>query len=162
MNDFQSFAPHSKVWIYQANRALTNSEVSEIKGAMNNFTQNWAAHNQQLRATGNVFHNHFVVLIVDETHHGASGCSIDSSVHFIKDLENKYQLDFFDRLTIAYQVDKKINLVHKNKIGALLESGQINEDTLVFNNLVSTKSDWESNWLVPLKNSWLAPVTSSI
>jgi hypothetical protein len=35
----------------------------------------------------------------------------------------------------------------------MLENGKINDDTIVFNNLVSTKAEFETNWETPLKDS---------
>jgi hypothetical protein len=35
-------------------------------------------------------------------------------------------------------------------------NGFISGDTLYFNNLVQTKAELETNWIIPVKESWLA------
>jgi len=45
-------------------------------------TISWTAHNNQLKAKGEIRYNRFLILIVDESQAGASGCSIDKSVPF--------------------------------------------------------------------------------
>ena len=92
--------------------------------------------------------------MVDERLNMASGCSIDTSVNFIRSLEKKYDLNLFDRFTFSYQKDDKIHTVPKNKFAELYESGEIDESTLVFDNLIRTKEDLVQSWLKPLGKSW--------
>jgi len=91
---------------------------------------------------------------VDENHNAASGCSIDSSVRFIKDLEAKYSVDFFNRMLVAYKANEgKVQTVAMHDLSGLLESGSISKNTIVFNNLVSSKAELDSAWEVPLGES---------
>jgi len=82
-NKFETFPATSRVWIYQSKTAFSETDVTEIRGHIAAFTQQWASHNRALQATGDVLHGRFIVLMVDESQAGASGCSIDSSVHFV-------------------------------------------------------------------------------
>ena len=149
--------PQSKIWIYQADRNLTEAEKQEIETKTQDFVRQWAAHGNQLAATAEVRHNRFVILMVDETMAGASGCSIDSSVHFIQSLGTAYQIDFFDRLQIAYldQTTDSIQSFTLKDTTNLLENGTINQDTLVFSNHIKTKAELDNAWLLPIKDTWL-------
>ena len=152
--NYKQLANHSRVWIYQSSRALTNEEVDEIKSYGNRFIANWAAHGKELQAAFEVFYNRFIVLFADESQVKASGCSIDASVHFIKDIQNAYQLDLFDRLNIAYKTSKNIDTLRMHDFQEALSKGQLTENTIVFNNLVETKEAFDSAWEVPVKDSW--------
>ena len=152
--NYQELADHSRVWIYQSSRALSDKEVKEIKEYGRNFIKNWAAHGKELNAAFEVFYNRFIVLFADESQVKASGCSIDASVHFIKDIQNAYQLDLFDRLNITYKVNGKIDALRMNDFQTALSKGQLTEDTIVFNNLVETKGAFDAGWEVPIKDSW--------
>ena len=156
MSLFSDMSAGAKVWIYQSNRAFTESEVAEMTLQLGDFARQWSAHGQALRAEASVVHQLFVVLMVDESVHNASGCSIDSSVHFIKSLEKQYGIRLFDRLSIAYCQGKNqaIQLSNRAEFINLLAKGVLTEDTLVFNNLVETKADFLTNWCVPLRESW--------
>ncbi len=151
---FNDFNHASKVWIYQSDRLFSDNEASEIRSALDTFTNQWAAHGSQLKAAGDVFYNCFIVLMVDESQAGASGCSIDSSVHFIKEVEAKYKVDLFNRLNVAYRSEEGLKIVSKVKFKQLTESGEVDHDAVVFNNLVSTKEKLEKEWEVKLKDSW--------
>ncbi|MBK8504487.1 MAG: hypothetical protein IPL46_21145 [Saprospiraceae bacterium] len=100
-------------------------------------------------------HDRFIILMVDEQLNAASGCSIDSSVSFIRAIEKKYQLNLFDRFTFSYEKDGEIYTVPKARFVELYKSGEINESTMVFDNLIRTKVDLETSWLKPLGKSWL-------
>lgn len=155
METIATMSPASRVWIYMADRAFTNEESSLVNQAVNNFTQQWAAHGKGLTADGIIKYNRFVILMVDESQYGASGCSIDSSVHFIKDLGDQLKVDFFNRLLMAYKDDNgNIQTVHQAKLGDLVADGKITEQTLVFNNLVKNKEELDSKWEVALANSF--------
>lgn len=145
---------HARVWIYQADRALADAERAEAAAMLEDFARQWASHSAELAAFGKLLFGRFVVLAVDEAQLPASGCSIDSSVQFLKSLEARFGLSLFDRLTFAYLDGEQIKTANKDEFSALYKTGKINDKTLVFNNLVGTKAEMEHHWLVPLSESW--------
>lgn len=147
-------SPQSRVWVYQTNRELTDTEITEIQKALDAFTRQWVSHNRQLKADSKIYHRRFIVLMVDETQAGASGCSIDASVHFLQGLQQKYQLDLFDRLQFAFREGEQIQVLGKDAFQEWYRSGRISDKTVVFNNLVKTLEELEKNWQIPLKDSW--------
>lgn len=157
MNAFNNFSPTSKVWIYQAKRNLTEQEVANANEAADKFTAQWAAHNQALNAKGKILENRFLVLMVDEAQAQASGCSIDSSVHFVQELGNQLQIDFFDRLNIAYPIDGTIKTFPLKDLKSLFLEGKFDDTLYIYNNTVTNKKDFDEKWLVPIKESWLGP-----
>lgn len=155
MKELIAFSDDSRVWIYQSDREISEMEADEINGHIRQFCTSWTSHNQKLRATGGVLHNRFVLLVVDESQAGASGCSIDKSVAFVKSLEQHYQLRLLDRLNFAYLKQNIVKVVHRNEFSQKFQAGEIQEDTRVFNNLVKTKQEFLNNWILPLKESWM-------
>ena len=148
------FSENSRVWIYQSNRELSADQSVQLQNQLNVFAQNWTAHNNQLKATAIIQYNRFIILVVDENQAGASGCSIDKSVRFMKNLENEYQINLFDRFNLAYRDGDRITSVSRNEFEELIKKGTITEDTIVFNNLVQTLAELQTKWEVPLKDSW--------
>lgn len=146
---------HSKVWVYQSVNPFTETEAQIISEKVKQFVRQWTAHKEQVTGDGFVLYNRFVVLMADESAVGVSGCSMDASVHFIKGLANEFNTDFFDRWNIAYMENDKVVSCNRADFEKLVESGTVNDDTFVFNNLVQTKKDFETNWKVPYAKSWL-------
>lgn len=153
---FESLPPGSRIWIYQANRRLTEKEATAITEEASQFIELWTAHKQKLHAGFRVLYNLFAVIAVNESINDASGCSIDASVAFMEQLEVKYGISFFDRMMIAYMDSDGIpSVASPEKVRGLLQSGAIDEQTTVFNNLVTTKAQLESDWKIPLRRSWV-------
>lgn len=149
-------APTSRVWIYQTNRFLTNEEAEWVNRNMENFMPQWAAHGKQLFGAFQLFYNRFLVIAVDEAKEGASGCSIDASVRFITQLGDAIKVDFFDRLQILYKKENQLLSTHFNQFEDLIKSGEVNENTTVFNNLVGNLGEFNQGWETSIKDSWHA------
>jgi len=146
----------SRVWIYQADKTLSDEQRYEIQGHLYTFLSQWTAHHAALKSYGNLFHDQFLTLFVDETTASASGCSIDASVHFVEQLGNRYQVDFFNRMIFSYldEETQRVITLGREEFKAAYQAGDIGDQTLVFDNLVKTKDQFLTEWLKPLKNSW--------
>lgn len=151
----ETFSPASRVWVYLASRDLTPHEVEAIHPVLEQFTRQWVSHNRQLKATGKVLYNRAIILMVDETSAGASGCSIDSSVHFIENLGNQIGVNFFERFAFGAKLGDKVRFFNKEDFKAAYQNGQINDQTPVFDNLVNTKEALEQKGWMPLEKTWL-------
>src|SRR5690242_11524154 len=107
----ETLPPDSRIWIYQSDRELTTEEVEQIKDETRKFLESWTAHNQTLKAGCEIRYNRFLILMVDEKSAGASGCSIDKSVHFIKSIEKNFKVSFFDRMMFAFKRNDRVEAV---------------------------------------------------
>ncbi len=150
-----NFHPDSRVWVYQCNRLFNLNEALEIEEQLKEFTQQWKSHGTPVKGDAHLFFGQFIVLIADETATGVSGCSTDSSVRLIKDMEQRYTVSMFDRTTLAFVIKDKVQLLPLSQLPYAIENGFINSDTLYINNLVQTKQELENKWIVPVKDSWL-------
>jgi len=148
------FSGNSRVWVYQSDRKLTNSEVAQLQILIDAFASGWTAHNSQLKAKGEIRYNRFLILVVDENQAGASGCSIDKSVHFMKQIESQFHINLFDRFNLAYREGNEILSVPRHEFEDLLKQGKIDTDTIVFNNMVQNLNELQTKWEVPFKDSW--------
>jgi hypothetical protein len=147
--------PRARVWIYQSNRSFAEKEVSELLIHGKHFTRSWNAHGNALAAELVVLHNRFIVLILDESQNNASGCSIDKSVELMRQIEQQYNVVLFDRYAVAYRDENNVlQSCTIDEFGSRFNRGEVTNETLVYNNLVSTLDEMQSNWLLPLKESW--------
>jgi hypothetical protein len=148
------FSENSRVWVYQSDKKLSDSEAQQIQIQLDNFAKSWTAHNNQLKANGEIRYNRFLILIVDEGQAGASGCSIDKSVHFIKHLEQQFNINLLDRFNLAYREGNEVLSVPRHDFEELLKQGSIDSNTIVFNNMVQNLKELQTKWEVPFKDSW--------
>lgn len=152
----ETFSPHSRVWIYQSSRLFTLSEALDIEALVNKFCGEWQSHGDSVLAYGNLFFGQFLVLMADESQTSVGGCSTDSSQRFVKALEQQFKVDFFDRNSLAFFVKDKVQVLPMNQLQYAFENNFIDQDTLYFNNTVLNKAEMESNWIIPVKSSWIA------
>lgn len=149
------FAADSRVWVYQSSRLFTMGEALQLEDLLNHFAQNWKSHGTPVKGFGTLFFGQFIILMADENATGVSGCSTDSSVRLIKDIEEIFKVNMFDRQSMAFVVKDKVQILPMQQVKYALENKFIDEDTIYFNNVVLTKEELEKNWMVALKNSWL-------
>jgi hypothetical protein len=120
------------------------------------FVTNWKSHGTDVKGYANLFFGQFIVLMADESVAGVSGCSTDSSVHVIKAIEKQFNVSLFERQTLAFIIKEKVQLLPLSQLSYGIENKFIDADTIYFNNTVTTKKELLENWLIPVKNSWLA------
>ncbi len=159
--DFEQYLPvdfhnNSRVWIYQSSRLFSVSEVFEIEPMLNDFVAEWKTHGTPVKGYANLFFGQFIVIMADETAAGVSGCSTDSSVRLIKDIEQRFKVDMFSRQTLAFILKDKVELLPLAHLNHAIENGFIKPETLYFNNLAATKQVLINNWITPASQSWLA------
>ena len=148
------FAPESRVWTYTTSRRLSDAEVQAVQVAIDAFVRQWTAHNEALKATAEVFQNQFVILMVDESQAGASGCSIDKSVHFLEELGQHLGVDFFERMRFAWVTGDTLQFGDRQAFGQAVLATEIADNTLMINTLVQNKKELQEKWLVPFSQSW--------
>jgi hypothetical protein len=154
MTEYNELASGSRVWIFQADREFSAHENGSISNELRQFVENWLSHGSLLKAHYKLLHNRFIVFFADEQGDNMCGRAIDSSVRFIKELEKDYGVSLLDRSRVAYIIDGKVEACTLDELGQMIEDGKITPDTQVFNNLVSTKEEFDKTWTVPLSKSW--------
>ena len=150
------FSDHSRVWIYQSNRLFTLGEALQLEDRLVTFLQSWNTHGTPVKGFGNLFFGQFIVLMADETAAGVSGCSTDSSVRLIKDIEKDFGVTLFDRQLLAFLVKGKVQLIPLAQLNYAIEHRFIEPDSLYFDNTVQHKKEFVGRWITPLNSSWLA------
>ncbi|TVQ44977.1 MAG: hypothetical protein EA362_09410 [Saprospirales bacterium] len=152
----KDFSVESPLWIYAADRAFSDTESPQIKMAIKQFTNSWLSHGQKVNPYGDLLFNRFIVLSADSNFTIPSGCSIDSSVHFVKEIEKQFEVDLFNRMNV-YRItdDNEIALTSFHVLAAEIEKGQFSKDSLIFDMTVRTCGDFVDSWIKPAGESWL-------
>ena len=152
--NFDTLPLESRVWIYQSNRKFTDDEITEIEQAIQEFISNWSAHGTSLEASYLIKYNRFIIFAVNQEVQAATGCSIDSSVQFIQNLESKYQVDLLDKMNVTFKNGEFI--AHKTllEFKKMAKDKAVSGSTIVFNNLINTIQEFNESWEIPAEESW--------
>ena len=148
--DFNTTADQSRIWIYAAEQKLTNDQEGHILKAISAHLQNWEAHKVPLTAGVTILENHFIVVALDESKNGASGCSIDTLQNTIQNLEKELSVFLLNRLNVFCRIDDKIHCIPTTKL-----SENANKETLFYDLTIQNKSELHS-YLKPISEGWCA------
>lgn len=151
---FENLPEESKVWIYQSNRKFSDDEVADIDQQLKLFLDNWSAHGTALEASYIIKYNRFIIIAVNQEVQVATGCSIDASVQFIQNLEQKYGVDLLDKMNVTFKQGEFITFKTLIEFKKLAKDKSVSENTIVFNNLVNSIEEMNEFWEIPAVESW--------
>lgn len=154
LSTFKSLPETSRVWVYQCNRSFSELELEEIRNSLDAFITQWTAHGADLKAGYEIRYNRFIILALDQSLNSASGCSIDASVHFIQQLEKKYEVDLLDKMNVSYKQGEFVAYKALTDFKKMAKQKAVSGKTIVFNNLVTSIGEYQEHWEVPASESW--------
>ena len=157
---FKKMPDYARVWIYQANRRINSAEEKNITALLETFCRQWVAHGQPLKSSFKIERGQFVIMAVDEDYQNPSGCSIDSSVGVMRQIQATTGVDFLDRSKISFYIDGQVALIPLTEVKANFASGRLQASTITFHTLAATKAELETNWHLPAEKSWMAKYLS--
>ena len=152
--DFKILPETSRVWIYQANRSFSESELEEITTKLDAFIENWTAHGSDLQSGYGIKYKRFIILGLNQSLNNATGCSIDASVHFIQQLEQDYSVNLLDKMNVSYKQGEYVAYKTLKDFRKMAKQKAVSKNTIVFNNLVTNIAEYKENWEVPASESW--------
>jgi hypothetical protein len=152
--EFNTLPDESRVWIFQASRSFSGKELLQLKQELDAFIVDWTAHGSDLRAGYEIRYNRFIILALDQSLNVASGCSIDASVHFIQQLEKKYNVELLDKMNVSYKQGEFVAYKSLVDFKKMAKQKAVSKNTIVFNNLVTNKHEYQNHWEVPAEESW--------
>jgi hypothetical protein len=144
----------SRIWIYQSNRKFIASELEELNSKIVAFLNTWASHGSEMLCSYQIKYDRFIIIALDETKTSASGCSIDSCVHFIQGLEKTFEVLLLDKMNVAFKQGEYITYKSIQDFKKLVSNKSVSKKTIVYNNLVVDIDDFNLNWEVPASDSW--------
>ena len=151
---FEELKGNGRIWIYFSKRPLAAEESQAIQQKMDDFCSGWAAHGSALRSQFEIHFDQLLILGVDEHFEEASGCSIDSSVQMFREIDQEYQLDLFNRMNLAFLEGNKVQNIPVSELNSAYEQGQLNPESILLDNSISTLDQLRNRWKIPFKESW--------
>lgn len=153
---FEELPPSARVWIYQADRPLMGTELAAVEPALAQFAAEWTSHGRMLRASAAFRHGQFLVLGLDEEVAGASGCSIDASVRFVRGLEEQLGVSLLEKSHLAFLINGQVQLLDRRELRQAVATGQLQPETPYFDNTIAQHGKLAAAWPAPAVQTWLA------
>lgn len=153
--NFNELPENSRIWIYQSNRSFSQEELSKLENQIKNYLQTWESHGVGLHTSFEIRYNRFIVIGINQDVHPVSGCALDKKVRFIQEIEKEYNVDLLDRMNVSYRQGQHIAYKNLADFKKMIKDKSVSAKTIVFNNLVNYKNEYETFWETPLEETWL-------
>ena len=148
--DFNTLPEESRIWLYAAENALSQDQQNYILKVISEDLKGWNAHQQPLTAGVTILENHFIVIALDESKNGASGCSIDTLQNTIQKIEKELSIPLMNRLNVFCEIEGEVVCVPSFKLGSIAK-----DDTPFYDLTILAKSDLNT-YLKPISEGWCA------
>jgi hypothetical protein len=153
--DFSDFDNQSRIWVFQLDKPISDDILININKDIEQYTSTWRSHGTLVKSSGVVISNRFLVLIADENDTSVGGCSQDNMMRFIQQLQADYSVNLLDRFLIYYIDNNEIKFLQMNDLLEKIRNKSLDENTLIFDSLIKTKSEFEDSWIKPFNQSWV-------
>ncbi len=159
---FDSLPDSSRVWIFGVDHALGEMDARRLLATVDGFLDSWAAHGTPLRAGREWRHNRFLIVAVDQSAVGASGCSIDGLFRKLQQLETELGVSIVGGGRIFVRdPDGAVRLTSRPELKAAAHAAELSPDTPVFDLTGQTLAEYRERFERPARESWAAPLLDS-
>lgn len=154
-NDFNKIAQDAKAWVYTSNQEFTEEQLGLITKYSEVFLSQWDSHGKLVKGAFQVLKNRFIAVFADTEGDTLCGRAQDSSVKFIKELEEILGVKLMDRMLVAIDNNGTIETLPFTELRNKLSRGEISKSTNFYNGLVTSKQEFLSDWERPIEGSWV-------
>lgn len=148
---FNSLPAESRVYYYPSTRKLYPNEVPLMTKKVEDFCEDMVDTHIGFQL---VYDRFLLFFVSDKT--PLSIDQNDALVEFVLDLEKEFELSLLDKVNVCFKQGQFVQRKEVNEFKKLIKSRSVSGKTLVFDPMILTKSDFLTNWEVPLSESWLS------
>ena len=156
---FETLPDASRVWVFGSDRPLTEEGATTLIDGLKDPLANWQAHGAPLTVGSQLRDDRFLVIAVDQASAGATGCSIDTLFRVLQSLEPSIGASLVGGGRVFYRDSHAaVQSTTRDQIPALLRSGAITKDTVVFDTSLTDLGAFRAGFEKRAKDSWIAPL----
>jgi len=150
---YQTLSETAKVWIYPSSRKFYKTELDALHKKITTFLDGWNSEEASFKVSYQLLYDRFIVLFADTTN-AITIADIDASVQFILQLEQEYNVALLDKMNVCFKQGEYVQYKDLKEFKKLLKNKAVTGKSIVFDNLIQTKEEFENYWEVPITESW--------
>lgn len=157
---FENLPDAARVWIFGSDRPLTEAGTVALLKGVDEHLANWKAHGEPLTVGSQLRDGRFLVVAVDQSTAGATGCSIDGLFRVLQGLEGAVGASLVGGGRVFYRGGEGVvQSTTRDQLSELVTSGAITKNTVVFDTSITDLGTFRSGFEKRAKDSWIAPLT---
>lgn len=154
---FENLPDSSRVWVFGSERALTAEGEKALLKGVDEHLVHWKAHGAPLTVSREWRDGRFLVVGVDQSAAGATGCSIDGLFRVLQQLEGEVGASMVTGGRVFYRDSRgAVQATSRGEVTALARDGVISNDTVIFDTSLTDLGTWRASFERPAKDSWAA------
>ncbi|WP_335743860.1 ABC transporter ATPase [Tenacibaculum todarodis] len=150
---FENLSEEAKVWIYPSSRKFHQPEIPELEKKIEDFITDWKSDDESFKASYQLKYNRFIVFSA-EGDKPFTNADIDLQVAFIIQLQEGYKVELLDKMNVCFKQGEYVQYKDLKDFKKLVKNKAVNEKSIVFDNLITSKSEFKYYWEVPITESW--------
>lgn len=160
---FENLPDASRVWIFGSDRPLSEEGTTALLKSVDEHLSNWKAHGEPLTVGSQFRDNRFLVIAVDQSTAGATGCSIDGLFRVLQGLESKTGASLVGGGRVFYRdSNAAVQSTTRDLIPDLVQSGAITKNTVVFDTSLTDLGAFRAGFEKRAKESWIKGMIGEI
>ena len=157
---FETLPDAARVWIFGSDRPLTEAGTTALLKGVDEHLTGWKAHGEPLTVGSQLRDGRFLVVAVDQSTAGATGCSIDGLFRVLQGLEATVGANLGGGGRVFYRgAESVVQATTRDQLASLVTSGAITKDTVVFDTSITDLGKFRSAFEKRAKESWIAEMT---
>ena len=152
--DYDELPENSKVWIYPSSRKFYDTEIEGLHQKVSSFLEKWKEGAASFQASYKLLYNRFIVFFASNGNELLLPSDIDTLVLFIFQLQEEYSVELLDKMNVCFKQGVYVQYKDLKDFKKLIKNRAVTGKTVVFDNLVTTKEEFENYWEVPITESW--------
>jgi len=148
--------PHdARLWVFAATDPITGDRADQLLAAVDEWLAEWKAHGEPLTCARDWRDDRFLVIGVDQSTAGASGCSIDALFRVLQDLQSSLGSSLVGGGRVFYRDrDGKISSTSRGDFATKAAKGEVDADTIVFDTSLNRAIDFRNRFENRAGESW--------
>ena len=153
---FAELPPESRLWIYGADRDMTDEEIRHLYQAFDDFSSRWDSHGRDVSSAMIIVERRFLIVAAYVPDGDISGCGIDKSVSFIENEGERLGIVWSPALSVFYRdASGNVRSVSRTLFRERVAQNEIRGTTTVFDPAAAYVADLRAGRFArPARESW--------
>jgi len=148
---FETLSEESNVIIYPGDRKFYPQELESLELKLKNFCNSL----KTVKMTFKLDYDRFILFFISEEtvleldHHNLLA-------EFIQDLESSFKITLMDKVNVCFKQGEHVQKKEIPEFKKLIKNRGVSKKTIVFDNMINTKFEYENSWELPAIESWVS------
>ena len=153
---FETLPDSARVWVFGSDKPLSEEGTTSLLRGVDEHLADWKAHGAPLTVSREWRDERFLIIGVDQSTAGASGCSIDGLFRVLQQLEGAVGASLVGGGRVFYRDGTgSVQSVPRGEVERLAKEGGIREDTVVFDTSLTDLGTFRACFERRAKDCWV-------